>query len=159
MTTLDAALSTFAACAAQSLRAEFGVCRGETITRFEDLNLGDIYLVKHDATWSPVVDMDGTAGVFCLDLAANLPQRALVTLAHLIFMTTTGRRADVYATQSNGQLYLVSDVPLQMGLEYVLISIERTRKGFEPSLVQTPTFPAAKTATLRRTHAPLYAVR
>lgn len=128
----------YQACAAQSFRAEFGVCRGEEIVRFEDLNLGDIYLVKPDAQWVSVQARNAQTDVFELDVAANLPTQNLTTLARLIFMTTTGRRADVFATVSQGQTYLVADVPLRPGAEYVLIDITTLDVELAPVVVDTP---------------------
>ena len=146
MTTPTTRPARYKACASQAFRAEFGVCRGEAITRFDDLNLGDIYLVKGDATWLDVCVTDDEETSFTLDLAANLPTEELVTYARLIFMTTTGRRADVFATLSQGQMYLVADAPLQMGSEYVLIAIEKRDVRFAPVVVPTPK-PAAQIAS------------
>lgn len=128
----------FKACVSQSLRAEFGVCRGATISGFEDLSLGDIYLLKDDAKWRDVAATDGDQTSFTLDLAANLPTEELTTHADLIFMTTTGRRADVFAAMSQGQMYLVANTPLEPGSEYVLIAIEKRDVSFAPVVIQTP---------------------
>lgn len=138
MTTSYASCQNHHACSMQSLRAEFGVSRGEDITRFEDLNLGDIYLVRPSTNWLSVQTQNAQTDVFELDVAANLPTQTLTTLAHLIFMTTTGRRADVYATVSQGQSYLVADTPLQPCAEYVLIDITTLDVELAPTIVETP---------------------
>lgn len=144
MTLSSVSSPTYKACSAQSFHAEFGVCRGEVISRLDDLNLGDIYLVKPDAKWTRVQAQDASQSAFSLDLAANLPTQDLTTLAHLIFMTTTGRRADVYATVSMGQMYIVAETPLAVGFEYVLIHIETKEVEIAPQIV--PSLPMAQTA-------------
>jgi len=129
---------TYKACSARSFHGEFGVCRGEVISRMEDLNLGDIYLVKPDAHWTSVEAQGTEMSAFSLNLAANLPLQNLTTLANLIFMTTTGRRADVFATLSQGSTYLVAATPLKPGTEYVLIDITTRDVEIAPELVDAP---------------------
>ncbi|SHH25309.1 hypothetical protein [Marivita hallyeonensis] len=142
MTTTPATPPTYYACPAQSFRAEFGVCRGEAISSLDHLHLGDVYQVKLGAEWSPVTSCNSACDAFSMELAANLPCEELTTLAHLIFMTTTGRRADVYAAMSQGQLYLVSETTLQMGSEYVLIDSQARDAPFAPVVVPSPMVPA-----------------
>lgn len=138
MTGPSASAPDYKTCPAQAFYAEFGVCRGEAISRLEDLNLGDIYLVKPDTVWLPVTEQDPDAASFSLDLAANLPTAELTTLAHLVFMTTTGRRADVFAAVSMGQMYIVTQTPLKRGPEYVLIHIETREVDFAPQVIPAP---------------------
>ncbi|WP_292287627.1 hypothetical protein [Marivita sp.] len=125
-------------CSADGIRAEFGVCRGEPIRQFQDLVLGDIYLAKPDATWTEAGAQDDNLSGFTIDLAANLPLRGLTNLAHLVFMTTTGRRADAYAAVCDGHLYFVCEHPFQHATEYVLIDINARSDGFVPAVVPTP---------------------
>ncbi|MFP7570771.1 hypothetical protein [Marivita sp. S2033] len=130
--------TTYKACPAQGLRAEFGVCRGDPIRRLTDLVPGDIYQVKPDALWSSVTAQGGTTDRFTRSVAANLPADTLNTLAQLIFMTTTGRRADIYATVCNGELYFIGETEMQSGVEYVLIDMSMCDLAFEPVIVPTP---------------------
>lgn len=132
---------TYRACHARAFRAEFGVCRGESISRFEDLSLGDIYQLKQDIDWMPVRPADAAATAFTFERAANLPVRNLTTLAHLIFMSTTGRRADVHAAFCDGQLYLVCETEIRIGTEYVLIDVAICDVDFTPALVHAPVAP------------------
>lgn len=129
----------YQACSAEGIRAEFGVCRGEPIRQFQDLVLGDIYLAKPDATWSEAGAQDDSLSAFTIDLAANLPQRRLINLAHLVFMTTTGRRVDAHAAICQGHLYFVCEHAFQQGTEYVLIDIDARSGGFVPEIVPMPT--------------------
>ena len=131
----------YRACPAHAFRAEFGVCRGEAISRFEDLSLGDIYQLRHPIDWMPVTASDSTDTEFTLDVAANLPTRQLTTLASMIFMTTTGRRADVLIAFADGQLFLVCETELEIGPEYVLIDIDMRDVTFTPVMVPTPVAP------------------
>lgn len=131
-------IATFKACSADCVRAEFGVCRGEPIQHFQDLMLGDIYRSKRDAKWVAVSVSDTDTSGFTLDLAANLPTRKLTNLAHLIFMTTSGRRTDVFATICDGLLHFVSETEFQVGVEYVLIDIQMRDEEFVPAVVPTP---------------------
>jgi hypothetical protein len=135
MFTQKAEKPAYFACPSQAFRAEFGVCRGEAISRFEDLNLGDIYQLKQTIDWAAVTPLDDGTEQFALDLAANLPPKQLKTLASLIFMTTTGQRTDVFATVAAGQLYLVCQKALVVGPEYVLIDIETNGVAIAPTLV------------------------
>ncbi|MCK0148740.1 hypothetical protein MWU54_01795 [Marivita sp. S6314] len=130
--------ATYLACPAQCFCVDFGVYRGESIGYLDDLNLGDMYQMKRDAPWTEVMASDEDATGFDLHLAANAPVQTLTTLARLIFMTTTGRRADVCVTMSDGHLFLVSEQPLQSGAEYVLIDIERCDADFTPYVVPAP---------------------
>ncbi|MFP7673296.1 hypothetical protein ACG74X_08070 [Marivita sp. S0852] len=149
--TVDCAKPTaYLACPAQSFCVEHGVYFGETIEQINNLNLGDVYYLKPHTKWTPVSATDGDAKAFDLDVAANLPVRKLTTLAHLIFMTTTGRRADVCVTISDGHAYLVCDKELQTGLEYVLIDIQKRDVEFTPVVVPTPRV-AVKPATVHIT--------
>jgi hypothetical protein len=141
MFTKKAEKPAYFACPSQAFRAEFGVCRGEAISRFEDLNLGDIYQLKQTIDWAAVTASDDGTNQFSLDLAANLPSKQLITLASLIFMTTTGRRNDVFAAVAAGQLYLVCQKALVVGPEYVLIDIEMHGVTLAPTLVSDPVAP------------------
>ncbi|MCR9110411.1 hypothetical protein [Marivita sp. XM-24bin2] len=137
--------SRFKACPADGVRAEFGVCRGDPIRHIQDLILGDTFLPKRDANWLSVMRTDNRNACFALEMAANAPQQSLVTLAELIFMSTTGRRIDVFATVCNGALFFVSDTEFQANVEYVLIDIQHRPDAVVPELVPTNT-PAAKIA-------------
>lgn len=138
-------VSRFKACPADSVRAEFGVCRGDPIRHIQDLILGDTFLPKRDANWRPVTPSDSQNACFASELAANTPSQNLVTLAELIFMSTTGRRIDVFATVCNGALFFVSDTEFQANVEYVLIDIQHRPDAVVPELVPThaPSLPAA----------------
>lgn len=138
MNTLPVTPSAYQACPAQSFRAEFGVCRGECISQLGDLIPGDIYNVESKAKWLPVDAIDSEESAFTMEIAANLPREELVTVAQLIFMTTTGRRADVFATMSHGQMHIVAETPLLAGHEYVLIDIQTRDTDFAPFVVPAP---------------------
>ncbi|HKK97056.1 MAG TPA: hypothetical protein VJ928_02675 [Marivita sp.] len=135
MTILTDQKSAYQACHARSFRAEFGVFRGDAISRVEDLNLGDIYTLKPDTDWVTVQTGNPDTTTFSRSVAANLPVETLTTLANLIFMTTTGRRVDVFATVSMGQVYLVSTEALAQRTEYVLIDIELLDPVIRPVVV------------------------
>lgn len=137
----DETVRTYKACSAQTFRAEFGVCRGEGISRLEDLCLGDIYQFKHPTDWMPVTPVDGGDTEFTLSRAANLAATRLTGLAKMIFMTTTGRRSDVIAAFSDSQLFLVSDTELAIGPEYVLIDLEILDVDFTPAILPAPAAP------------------
>lgn len=142
--------ASFKACPTDGIRTEFGVCRGEPIRRLEDLMLGDVYLAKQAATWTKVGATDTHLSAFSLDLAANLPAKTLKNLAHLIFMTTTGRRTDVYAAAHCGRLYFVSDTAFEQSVEYVLIDI-RTREDIMPLKIEpVPVVAVSVSATARQ---------
>lgn len=140
-TDLKASQPTYRACLAHAFRAEFGVCRGEAISRFEDLCLGDIYQLKHPADWIAVAPLDDAATEFRFNRPADPSSVRLTTLARLIFMTTTGHRADVQAAISDGHLYLICEAELQVGPEYVLIDIETCDVDFTPEIVSAPVAP------------------
>ncbi|WP_439122918.1 hypothetical protein [Marivita sp.] len=129
--------SEFRACPAEGVRAEFGVCRGEPICHIHDLILGDTFRPKRHATWTRVRPDAPNPDGFTIDRAANLPQQKLHVIAELIFMTTTGRRLDVFATVLEGQLFFVSETEFQTGVEYVLIDIEQRNNVFVPAIVPT----------------------
>lgn len=128
-------LPRFKACPADGVRAEFGVCRGDPIRHIQDLILGDTFLPKRDARWVTVQSDDILHETFTLDLAANVPTQELVTLAELVFMTTTGQRLDVFVTVCCGKLYFVSDTEFRSGVEYVLIDIHRREDAVVPAFI------------------------
>lgn len=152
--------SGFKACPADGVRAEFGVCRGNPIRYVQDLILGDTFLPKRDATWLTVEPESENNSAFVIDRAANLPQQSLVTLAELIFMSTTGQRVDVFAAVYDGQLFFVSETPFRTNFEYVLVDINSREDAVIPAITPTDLhdlFPApadepanASVATLRR---------
>jgi hypothetical protein len=143
----------FTACSAEAMRTEFGVCHGEPLRQINDLILGDVYKVKHDATWSEVYAVDPDRTAFSLDLAANLPTILMRTLAHLIFMTTTGRRTDVFAAASGGRLHFISESGFAPGNEYVLIDIQTRPYDIRPAVRPTPvSTPTARPAATLRLH-------
>ena len=143
----------FTVCSADSVRTEFGVCCGEPLRQVNDLILGDVYKVKSDATWSEVRADDSDRTAFSLDIAANLPTITMRTLAHLIFMTTTGRRTDVYAAASGGRLHFISETGFAPGSEYVLIDIQTRPYDIRPAVQPTPvTTPVAQPASTLRLH-------
>lgn len=143
----------FTACSADAVRTEFGVCHGAPLRQINDLMLGDIHLVKRDAVWSQVQPTDADRSAFSLELAANVPVMTMRTLAHLIFMTTTGRRTDVYAAACGGKLYFVSEAGFQPGNEYVLIDIQTRPYDIRPAVQPAPVpAPVAKPAATLRLH-------
>ena len=125
----------FKACPADGVRTEFGVCRGDPIRHIQDLILGDTFLPKRDARWVAVQSAHPTHDIFTLDCAANLPTQELVTLAELVFMTTTGRRLDLFAAVCGGQLYFVSETDFATGAEYVLIDIQHREDAVVPAFI------------------------
>jgi hypothetical protein len=125
----------FKACPADGVRTEFGVCRGDPIHHIQDLILGDTFLPKRDARWVAVQSADHLHETFTLDIAANVPTQELVTLAELVFMTTTGQRLDVFVTVCCGKLYFVSDTEFRSGVEYVLIDIQRREDAVVPAFI------------------------
>lgn len=127
----------FKACPADGIRTEFGVCRGDPIRHIQDLILGDTFLPKRDAHWLTVSAEDDRHTAFTLDRAANLPGQHLVTLAELIFMTTTGQRLDVFVAVSAGKLYFIAEAEFRTGVEYVLIDICRREDAIVPAVIPT----------------------
>ncbi len=131
----EALMPSFKACPADGIRTEFGVCRGDAIQHVQDLILGDTFLPRRDAQWSEILSDDENHGSFTLSTAANAPQRQLVVLAELIFMSTTGRRMDVFAAAGQGKLYFVSNTAFQTNVEYVLIDIQRREDAVVPAII------------------------
>lgn len=149
----------YKACPADGVRTEFGVCRGDPIHHIHDLILGDTFLPKHHAVWSDVTPEGPNRESFIRDIAANVPQQQLHVVAELIFMTTTGRRMDVYATVFEGQLHFVSETEFQPNVEHVLIDIaHREHRCLPAALPRNASFhpqmaPNAKAALHLRLHA------
>lgn len=145
--------SHFKACPADGVRTEFGVCRGDPIRHIQDLILGDTFLPKRDANWTEVATDGTTHDIFTRARAANLPEERLITLAELIFMSTTGQRLDVFVAVYNGKLFFVSDTPFSSNVEYVLIDINRREDVVVPAIIPTEPFPIAPGGR-DRSHAP-----
>lgn len=123
----------YKACPADGVRTEFGVCQGDPIHQIQDLVLGDTFLTKHQAMWSDVTPEGPNLQSFTRDIAANVPQQRLHVIAELIFMTTTGRRMDVYATVVDGQLHFVSETEFQPNVGHVLIDIAHREHRYLPT--------------------------
>ena len=151
--------STFKACPADGVRAEFGVCRGDPIRHIQDLILGDTFLPKRDATWVSVTRNDPTQDMFILDRAANLPNQTLSIIAELVFMTTTGQRLDVFAAVSDGDLYFVSDTAFQVTVEYVLIDIRYRTETVVPQVTPVQEVQTVHPAFAASTRRPIATLR
>lgn len=151
--------STFKACPADGVRAEFGVCRGDPIRHIQDLILGDTFLPKRDATWVSVTRDGPTQDMFILDRAANLPNQTLSIIAELVFMTTTGQRLDVFAAISDGDLYFVSDTVFQVTVEYVLIDIRNHTETVAPQITPVQEVQTVHPAFAASTRRPIATLR
>lgn len=151
--------STFKACPADGVRAEFGVCRGDPIRHIQDLILGDTFLPKRDATWVSVTRDGPTQDMFILDRAANLPNQTLSIIAELVFMTTTGQRLDVFAAISDGDLYFVSDTVFQVTVEYVLIDIRNRTETVAPQITPVQEVKTVHPAFAGSTRRPIATLR
>lgn len=141
-------IAKFKACSADDVRTEFGVGHGTPLRHIEDFVNGDVYLAKRDINWLSVCSADDLNSDFTLSMAANLPDETLTTLAQFVFMTTTGRRFDMFAASCNGELFLVAEDMLQQGQEYVLIDVIERDVDFVPRAVPAapaPALPAAAT--------------
>ena len=145
----------FHACQTDAFRVESGVNRGEGLDAIDMLNLGDIYRLKDRTKWLPVFAQDDTRTRFVLELAANMPRQVFTSLAHLIFMTTTGRRADAFLGACDGRALLICDRKLDIAAEYVLIHIEARDIEVTPTRVAAPDIPARTTAATARNVVPL----
>jgi hypothetical protein len=128
--------NVFHACHTDAFPVESGVNRGEGIESLATLNPGDIYRMKDETTWMSVTAQDDKS--FVLDLAANLPQQVFTSLAQLIFMTTTGRRADAILATCAGRHLLISEQRFRRASEYVLIHVEACELDLTPTLVASP---------------------